>query len=63
MLFRQPDLEKEFEDGTGLYHAGTWVCRTTATGIRINHKIPFWNVVKAFILYGWINLKKKLKFP
>lgn len=34
-----------------LYYKGTWILRTTETGIEINGKVEWWRVAWAYIKY------------
>ena len=46
---------------TKLHYKGTWVLRTTKTGIEINHKVEWYKIAWAYIKYLYYKLIGRVK--
>ena len=52
------DKKAEMEHNrTHLYYKGRWVLRTTETGVEINPKTKWYEVVRAYTKYIWIKVR------
>jgi hypothetical protein len=54
-------MENENVKLTKLYYKGTWILRTTETGIEVNGEVAWYRIVWAYTKYLWFKVRDWLR--